>query len=453
MRIIDEFRHGTLFAKTALTTTLVSSLFLIFTLSLLFIFIIAPTSQRSAASLASLITLSADIWQQLPVEQRPAFKEKINQRYQIEITTLRPDLVSSTRHPPFFALLKTELEQLIGSKATILQSNKPTERRRYWIPFIQAKEKLLVGFEYSHMGLDPPITILILIIVGVIASFVAAVILAHRLTKPLASLARASQQIGSGATIKPLPEQGPLELAELVHSFNIMAFQIQDLLANRTTLLAGISHDLRTPLTRLELVLEMLEKNSNPALLKQAKSDIGQMNRLIGLFLEISRGLQEEKRQQINIKPLLDEVIEDFKQGGAEITWQQGPDCYMLIHPLALRRIVSNLLENAVRYGEGKAIALDYRVEGKADSETVIIEVLDQGPGIPREELDAVFRPFHRLEQSRSTHTGGSGLGLSIAKQLAMANGCKVELIPRDGGGTCARITIGQKQQRRRKDD
>ena len=281
--------------------------------------------------------------------------------------------------------------------------------------------------------------------VGIIASFIAAVILAHRLTKPLASLARASQHIGSGATIKPLPEKRPLELAELVRSFNIMAFQIQDLVANRTTLLAGISHDLRTPLTRLELVLEMLEKDSGPELLKQAKNDIGQMNRLIGLFLEVSRGLQEEERQRINIGPLLNEIAEEFKQGGAEIIWQQGPDCYRLIHPLALRRILGNLLENAVRYGEGKAITLNYRVEGKDDAEIVVIEVLDQGPGIPDDQLEAVFRPFHRLEQSRSTHTGGSGLGLSIAKQLASANGCNVELLPRDSGGTCARITIGQK--------
>jgi len=454
VKIFDEFRRGTLFAKTALTTTLVSSLFLIFTLSLLAIFIIVPTSQRSAGNLASLITLSANVWQHLPAQQRPGFSAELTQRYQLDVAAMRPDLVSRTRHPPFFIMLEEELEKQMGEKITVLQSNKADEQHHYWVPIASpTDQKILVGFEYSHKGLDPPVAILILIVVGVIASFIAAVILAHRLTKPLASLARATQQLGSGEQIKPLPERGPLELVELVHSFNIMAFQIQDLLANRTTLLAGISHDLRTPLTRMELTLSMLENDASPELIKQAQKDIGQMNRLIGLFLEVSRGLQEEKRQHINIKPLLDEVVKDFKQGGADIIWQQGPDCYKLIHPLALRRIVGNLLENAVRYSEGKAVNLIYRVEGSRDSETVIIEVLDQGPGIPSEELDAVFRPFHRLEQSRSAHTGGSGLGLSIAKQLAMANGCKVELIPREGGGTCARITIGQKQQQRRKND
>ncbi|MCW8923906.1 MAG: ATP-binding protein [Gammaproteobacteria bacterium] len=453
MKIIEEFRRGTLFAKTALTTTLVSSLFLIFTLALLAIFIIVPTSQRSADNLASLITLSANVWQHLPQQQRPGFTAELNQRYRLDISPMRPDLVSRTRHPPFFIMLEEKLKKQLGTDVTVLQSNQPDERHRYWAPITRADQKILVGFEYSHMGLDPPVTILILIVVGVIASFIAAVILAHRLTKPLAGLARATQRLGSGEQIEPLPERGPLELVELVHSFNVMALQIRDLLANRTTLLAGISHDLRTPLTRMELTLEMLENNPSPRLIKQAQKDIAQMNRLIGLFLEISRGLQEEKRQLINIKPLLDEVVEDYKQGGTDIVWHQGPDCYKLIHPLALRRIVGNLLENAVRYGGGKAVDLNYHVESKDDSETVIIEVLDQGPGIPDAQLDAVFQPLHRLEQSRSTHTGGSGLGLSIARQLAMANGCKVELIPREGGGTCARITIGQKQQQRRKDD
>jgi two-component system osmolarity sensor histidine kinase EnvZ len=447
MKIIDEFRSGTLFAKTALTTTLVSSLFLIFTLSLLAIFIIVPTGQRAARNLASLVTLSADTWQRLPVLERQSFTAELTRRYQLEVVAERPDLVSRTRHPPFFVMLEEELEKQMGTKVTVLQSNIPAERHHYWVPITEADEKILVGFEYSHMGLDPPITVLILIVAGVIASFIAAVILAHRLTKPLAGLVRATRQLGSGAVIKPLPEQGPLELVELVQGFNLMAFQIQDLLANRTTLLAGISHDLRTPLTRLELVLEMLEKKSSPELLRQAKNDIAQMNRLIGLFLEISRGLQEEKRQRINIPPLLNEVVMDFVQGGAEIIWQQGEDCYKLIHPLALRRIVSNLLENAVRYGEGKAVTLTCRIEGRADAEVVVIEVLDQGLGIPSDQLEAVFQPFHRLEQSRSTHTGGSGLGLSIAKQLASANGCRVELIPRDSGGICARITIGQKRE------
>jgi len=134
MKIIDEFRRGTLFAKTALTTTLVSSLFLIFTLSLLAIFIIVPTGQRSARNLASLVTLSADTWSRLPVLERQGFTDELTRRYQLEVIAERTDLVSRTRHPPFFVMLEEELEKQLGTKVTVLQSNIPGERHHYWIP-------------------------------------------------------------------------------------------------------------------------------------------------------------------------------------------------------------------------------------------------------------------------------------------------------------------------------
>lgn len=256
----------------------------------------------------------------------------------------------------------------------------------------------------------------------------------------------AAKQLGQGGQIKELPEYGPNELVELVHSFNTMAREVQELLANRTTLLTGISHDLRTPLTRMELALEMLGSSADPTLLKPLHRDIEQMNRLIGMFLEISQEMYEEKLQMITITPLLRTIVEDQRRSGADIELEVGHIPLLLMHPLALERIINNLLENAIRYGSGKPITVKCKSQIIASTNVVTIDVMDRGPGIPESELDAVFRPFHRLDKSRNSDTEGNGLGLSITRQLAQANGCKVELLAREGGGTIARISIGTKK-------
>jgi two-component system osmolarity sensor histidine kinase EnvZ len=438
LRIIDEFRRGTLCSRTTLTITLVSSTFLLFTLTVLAIFVVVPTAQRSAQELASLVQLSAEALHTVSPTQRQRFTQHLYEAYEIDLAPPPRDLYPRRRHPPFFLLLEQALAQKLGHEVTVLQSDTPGRENHYWVRLDDGERPLHVGFEYSHKWIDPPLIILIIIVVGLLATFVTGMTLARRLTHPLKQLAISSRQLGSGEQIDPLPETGPLELRELVASFNRMSQQIHDLLANRTTLLAGISHDLRTPLTRMELSVEMLDKEAEPSLVAQLQRDLAQMNTLIGLFLEVSRGLQEEKREQVEVAQLLAAISDEFQGSGQCIDYRPGPPGTALVHPLALKRIVTNLLENALRYG--KEVALRHRRD-EQNGHTVI-EVLDRGPGIPAGERQAVFRPFYRLEQSRSSDTGGSGLGLSIVRQLAKANGCRVELLPREGGGTVARLSL-----------
>jgi len=224
----------------------------------------------------------------------------------------------------------------------------------------------------------------------------------------------------------------------LARSFNEMAIQVQELLSNRTTLLAGISHDLRTPLARTQLALEMLPEEVDPELVNGIRSDVEQMDCLIGQFLELSRDLERGEQQKVIIYLMLDDLVNCARRGGATIQWQARDTCYTFTNPLALRRIIANLLENAVRYGGGSPVEVSYQC-GKRD---ITIQIMDRGPGIPAEQLEAVFRPFYRLEQSRNSETGGSGLGLSIAQQLAGINGQKLTLRPRDGGGTIAELKL-----------
>ncbi|MDH3353823.1 MAG: ATP-binding protein, partial [Chromatiales bacterium] len=373
----------------------------------------------------------------------------LKDKYHIGISTMSERHDMPLHDSPFIQLISQALQRRIGAPVTIYESPEVTSsniwatgNHTYWVPVNFDNENILVSFQYGHSRLEPPFTIMLILLVGLIATLFTSLILARRLTKPLRQLSNAAQQLGQGDHVSLLPEKGPDELAELVHSFNTMSQEIQELLANRTTLLTGISHDLRSPLTRMELAVEMLEGSADPTLLKPLHRDIEQMNRLIGLFLEISQEIHEEKRKKFDIAPLLNEVIDDHRRTGAQIELEMRSIPPLMIHPLALQRIVSNLLENAIRYGAGKPINIICRHQIINSKKVVTLEVMDRGQGIPESELEAVFRPFHRLDKSRNSHTEGTGLGLSITRQLAQANGCKVELESRDGGGTIARIII-----------
>lgn len=444
--LIEEFRRNTLCARTTLTITLVSSIFLLFTLTILGIFVIVPIAERSAHEMSSLILLSAEKLETLAPEQQEDYKRHIFQAYELDLFLPPDDLYPRRRHTPFFLLLEKAFENRLSQTVTILQTDSPGRENHYWVNLAKGNEPLYVGFEYSHEWAAPPVIILIIICVGLLATFITGITLARRLTQPLKLLSASTRQLGSGENINPLPETGPLELRELVANFNRMSQKIQDLLANRTTLLAGISHDLRTPLTRMELSIEMLENGADPTLLAQLRRDIAQMNKLIGLFLEVSRGLQQGKCENVDLSGILEEVVNDFKSTGANLAYRPGQTYTTMLHPLALKRIVINLIENAIRYSNAHEVLLQYELIKINGKESVVIEVLDRGPGIPENERKAVFRPFYRVEHSRNSDTGGSGLGLSIVKQLAEANGCRVELDPREGGGTIARITLGAEQ-------
>ena len=166
--------------------------------------------------------------------------------------------------------------------------------------------------------------------------------------------------------------------------------------------------------------------------------DLEQINRLIGQSLELARNLEAGELDQVDLADLIDGLVLDLRRGDAEVDWQAPGPCPCRVNVTAVQRVLTNLLENALRYGNGNPP----RVELDCASAGVEIRVLDRGPGIPEGEQEAVFRPFYRLDASRNHTTGGSGLGLAIARQLADANGFAVELEPRSGGGIQARIRM-----------
>ena len=306
----------------------------------------------------------------------------------------------------------------------------------YWVEMQVNGQYLRIGFPRSRIGARTPAALLLVVLGSTALVLITAMILTRRITRPLHLLSEAAERVGKGQEAVRLPETGPTELAALIRQFNRMDQQVRDLIDNRTTLLAGISHDLRTPISRMRLAVEMLPPGKEPDLLEGVKRDLESMNRLISDALELSRDLEAGRSEAYDIADLLGELAQEANQAERRVAWSPHSPCVREVNVTALRRIAANLLENTLRYGAGAPVAVSLRCT-EADT---VIAVMDRGPGIPPDQREAVFRPFHRLEQSRSADTGGSGLGMAIARQLADANGWSIQILDREGGG--ARIEV-----------
>jgi two-component system osmolarity sensor histidine kinase EnvZ len=260
-----------------------------------------------------------------------------------------------------------------------------------------------------------------------------ATLLARRISQPLRRLSAAAAEVARGRSPNPLPETGPAELKSLAAQFNEMSRQVRELLANRTVLLAGISHDLRTPLTRLRLAIAMLPEDAPGDLIARMERDIEEMDALIAQSVDFARNLGVGNPEELD----LGQLIGDLVANRSRVIWQPQTSCRWRVGGLALRRILGNLLENALRYSRD-AVEVHLDCGGPLP----VISISDRGPGIPESEREAVFRPYYRLEQSRSRQTGGSGLGLAVARQLAEANRFELRLEARLGGGTVAQVRL-----------
>jgi two-component system osmolarity sensor histidine kinase EnvZ len=429
-------KSHSLFRSTATTVALALIVFQLITLAVTVYFIMLPMARRSADDLAALMVLSAQTWVELPPQTRADFGLELAKKHHLWLFDTATILPDDERYFPYLTLLENALEARTGESIRIKTTE--WEQTWFWAEIHTGGKLIRIGFPRDQLGIQPPLALLLVLAATIALTLVTAVILARRITRPLERLSEAARHVGQGNIPEALPESGPEELANLARAFNQMALQVQELLANRTTLLAGISHDLRTPLARMRLAVEMLPENANPKIIARLQNDLEEMNRLIGEFLAFSRGLEKEAAQESDINQVLQELADNARSEGAGIAFQPQGSCLRPVGHMALRRILANLIGNAVRYGADKVVEIECDCAGRI----TVIRVLDRGPGIPPEQAENVFQPFYRLESSRSSATGGSGLGLAIARQLADINGWKIELLPREGGGTEARLTI-----------
>jgi len=254
-------------------------------------------------------------------------------------------------------------------------------------------------------------------------------------TRPLAQLAAAADRIGGGGPEALLPEGGPHEVQRAAAAFNAMQRRIADQAAERLQILAAVSHDLRTPLTRMRMRAELL---ADGPLRGKLQADLAEMQGLVeeGLAYARSAHAALEPARAVDLHALLDSLVCDYTDAGHRVALADAPLAPLTTRPQALRRIVTNLVDNALRFGGEAQIAVE------RDGVGLHIAVRDHGPGIPPDQLAAVMKPFHRLDSSRSRDSGGAGLGLAIAQQLAGALGASLTLHNRSEGGLEARLTL-----------
>ena len=257
--------------------------------------------------------------------------------------------------------------------------------------------------------------------------------IASNIARPLAAMRRAAMRLGRGQPHEPLPESGAPELRSVAASFNRMASNLESMERERAMVLAGISHDLRTPLSRLRLALEMsgAESSATAAMI----SDIDEIDAIIGQFLDFARGT-DEKKEPNDLGEVLADLAEHYARIGKDVRLVSPALRPFPFARMAVRRAVSNLVDNGLRYA-GEPV----EIEVLTRNPSVAIEVRDQGPGIPVNEVERLKRPFTRLDDSRAG-AGGAGLGLAIVERTAQTHGGTLELSPRSPHGLIARLVL-----------
>lgn len=291
---------------------------------------------------------------------------------------------------------------------------------------------------YRVTRIDPgaplPPSLMLNVILLVVLLVAALYIAARGITRPLSRLASAADNIGRGVRQPKLEEKGARELRHAARAFNSMQDRLHRYLDSRTRVLAAMSHDLKTPLTRLRLQVET--QIEDPALQARFGRELDEMESMVRGALALFRGLNDEEGlEPVDVNRLLETIGGEFAEMGKDVTVAGRAQQPFPGKPQALKRCITNLVGNAINFGLRAHIHV-------RDGSRLEISVCDDGPGIPPEALEKVFEPFYRLESSRNRDTGGTGLGLSIARDVAQAHGGALVLINRPEGGLEARLTL-----------
>ena len=277
-----------------------------------------------------------------------------------------------------------------------------------------------------------PVVLVLQLLLVALCSWIAV----RQVVRPFSQFTRAVDALDPAANT-PMAEQGPVEVRRAAHAFNAMQSRIQSYLRERARILASISHDLQTPITRMKLRVEMAEQ---PELRDKLLNDLDNMSRLVREGIAYARSAEslEETALKMELNAWINSMVSDYQDIGKNVQFHAADTRLPIVtRPQALRRVMTNLLDNALKFGEYALVEIDDTHAGE-----IVIHIMDGGPGIPDAERDAVLQPFYRIETSRNRETGGTGLGLAIAAQLTAQLNGTLRLTNRTTGGLDVSITL-----------
>lgn len=394
-----------------------------------------PRARETAQLAASAVNLiRASLFAAAPEKRLGLFTE-FSTREGIRLLPAEPeDKIEAMPDSRFFRLLQGELTARLGDHTRIAASVDgvtgfwvsfrldDADEEEYWLVLPRERAARDFASHWLAWGL-----------LAVVLALAVAWLIASRISRPLKAMARSAETVGRGQTPAPLPEDGAEELSRLAVAFNAMAADLERHEKDRSEVLAGISHDLRTPLTRLRLEAEMSVADSA----RQAVvADIEQMEAVISQFMDYARTESGEAAVTTDLGALLSDLAERQRCVGHALTSAIQPLPETVLRPKAITRAVTNLIDNAVKYGGGEITLTAATVNGE-----ICIEISDRGPGVPETEIERLKRPFTRLENARTDATG-TGLGLAIVERIARLHDGHLDLLPNPGGGLLVRLVL-----------
>lgn len=372
--------------------------------------------------------------------QRPALAQAVSDpAFNVAWATQREAFGLPVLQDPDFHTGDQAFSQLLKGPPRLMEVYEPSDwpdGNGHYALLIQLVDGSWLGFSAPSRSwgmAEGPRSLIVLLLVLVSTALVTFVA-TRRLARPLQHFTQGVRRFGADFRAPPVDPVGPHEIRQAILAFNGMQAQLQHFIQDRTQMLAAISHDLRAPLTRLRLRGEFIEDTDQQHRLFR---DVDEMHAMINTALAFFRDdARLEQATQLDLAELLHTLVDDYRDQKIDITFQGPPRLVYFGRPLGLKRVMTNLIDNAIHYGEAPQVELLH-----APGE-VTIHVLDRGPGIPVEERERVFVPFHRLEGSRNKSTGGVGLGLSSARAIVLEHGGTLTLAERQGGGLIAVVVL-----------
>ena len=398
-----------------------------------------PRAVEVAQQIASVVNLTRSALITGDPAKRLDLLRDLAQQEGIQVYGSEPsEPVEALPDRPLTQMITLELKRRLGEETKVL-SNKSGARAvwvsfkidtaEYWVRLPRERIERTEQLRWAGWG----VLILVLSVAG-------AFLIVARINQPLRELTRAATVIGSGKTPPPVVESGPAEVRTLSRAFNEMANDLKRADEDLALLLAGVSHDLRTPLSRIRLGVEMLDAGTDAGLRQGMVEDVEDIDAVINQFLDFARVTGEQGAvAEIDLNELVHSVVERYHRQGKRVNARTGELPMLKIQALAIQRLLTNLVDNALRHG-GEAIEEAVEIETAAENGRVRISVFDRGPGIPAADAERMLQPFTRMNEARSTP--GSGLGLAIVDRIAKMHGGNVRLLAREGGGLEVRIGL-----------